>query len=117
MGSLVVLDYLLQRPAGLAGAIISSPPLEPSGVATPYLVAVARILSGVLPRVSVDLGLDAASLSRDLDVVEAYRADRMVTSRATVRGAPRASPPYVASSRACTPSTSRCSCCTARLID
>jgi alpha-beta hydrolase superfamily lysophospholipase len=85
MGALVVLDYLLQRPQGLAGAIVSSPPIEPSGVATPYLVAVARILSRVLPRVSVDLGLDAASLSRDLEVVEAYRADRMVTSRATVR--------------------------------
>jgi len=46
---------------------------------------VARLLSGVRPRRSLDLRLDAAALSRDPEVVEAYRADPLVTSRATVR--------------------------------
>ncbi len=85
MGALVVLDYLLQRPRGVAGAIVSGVPLEPAGVASRSLVAVAKLLSGVLPRVSVDLGLDACALSRDPAVVEAYRADPLVTSRATLR--------------------------------
>jgi alpha-beta hydrolase superfamily lysophospholipase len=85
MGALVVLDYLLQRPQGLAGAIVSGVPIEPAGVAKPTLVALARVLSGVLPRVSVDLGLDGGALSRDPGVVEDYRSDPLVTSRATLR--------------------------------
>ncbi len=85
LGSLVVLDYLLEGSGGLAGAIVSGVPLEPAGIASPLLVAVARLLSGVRPRRSLDLRLDAAALSRDPEVVEAYRADPLVTSRATVR--------------------------------
>ena len=90
MGSLVVLDYLLEasdedRPSGLTAAVVSGVPLEPAGVGSPLLIAVARLLSGVRPRQSVELGLDAAALSRDLEVVAAYRADPLVTSRATVR--------------------------------
>jgi alpha-beta hydrolase superfamily lysophospholipase len=41
----------------------------------------------VLPRFSVDLGLDPCSLSRDPEVQEAYRSDPMVTSRVTLRWA------------------------------
>ncbi|HEY5483738.1 MAG TPA: lysophospholipase [Propionibacteriaceae bacterium] len=85
MGALVVLDYLLQRPPGLAGAIVSGAPLEPAGVAKPALVAMVRALSGVLPRLSVNLGLDVGALSRDPEVLQAYVADPLVTSRATVR--------------------------------
>jgi alpha-beta hydrolase superfamily lysophospholipase len=90
MGSLVVLDYLLEgshgdRPSGLTAAVVSGVPLEPAGVGSPLLIAVARLLSGVRPRHSLELGLDAAALSRDLEVVAAYRADPLVTSRATVR--------------------------------
>jgi alpha-beta hydrolase superfamily lysophospholipase len=90
MGSLVVLDYLLEgsnggRPSGLTAAVVSGVPLEPAGVGSPLLIAVARLLSGVRPRQSLDLGLDASALSRDPEVVAAYRADPLVTSRATVR--------------------------------
>lgn len=85
MGSLVVLDYLLQRPKGLAGAIISGAAIEPVGVGSPYLVAVARVLSGVLPKFYVDLGIDPTSLSRDPNALEAYRADPLIAPKATVR--------------------------------
>lgn len=85
MGSLVVLDYLLHDPRVLAGAIISGAALEPAGVGSPYLVAIARVLSGIAPRFSVKLGLDVDALSRDPKVLEAYRSDPLVTSCATVR--------------------------------
>ena len=90
MGSLVVLDYLLDGPnggpsSGLTAAVVSGTALEPAGVGSPLLVAVARLLSGVRPRQSLKLGIDAAALSRDPEVVAAYRADPLVTSRATVR--------------------------------
>jgi alpha-beta hydrolase superfamily lysophospholipase len=85
MGALVVLDHLLEGPRGLAGGIVSGVPLEPAGIGSPFLIAVARVLSGVRPRHSLDLGLDAGALSRDPQVVAAYRADPLVTPRATVR--------------------------------
>ena len=85
MGSLVVLDYLLQRPSGIAGAIISGVALEPVGVANRATIAMARVLTHVLPRLSVDLGIDPSALTRDPGSQAARAADPLVTSRATVR--------------------------------
>ncbi len=85
MGSLVVLDYLLQRPEGPAGAIISGIAIEPVGVGSRATIAMARVLTHVLPRLSVDLGIDASALTRDPQALAAYAADSLVTGRATVR--------------------------------
>jgi alpha-beta hydrolase superfamily lysophospholipase len=85
MGSLVVLDYLLQPRPALAGAIISGAALEPTGVGKPWQIVAARLLSRIAPRFSIDLGIDAASLSHDEAVVAAYRADPLVSSGATAR--------------------------------
>lgn len=85
MGSLVILDYLLERSDGLAGAVVSGVALEPAGVGSPATIVMAKVLSRVAPRFSVDLKIDAASLSRDPEAVAATRADSMMTSRATVR--------------------------------
>ncbi len=85
MGSLVVLDYLLNYPDGLAGSVISGVALEPIGVGSPAQVAVARLLTGVLPTLSIDLKIDANSLTSDPVALEAFREDALVTGRATVR--------------------------------
>ena len=85
MGSLVVLDYLLETPTGLAGAIISGVATEPAGVGSPIAIVAAKVLSGVLPRCSVDLGIAPESLTRDPVALEAFRVDPLVTGRATVR--------------------------------
>jgi len=113
MGSLVVLDYLLQSesepesvpepesvsepeaepesgpgPHGrppLAGAVVSGVALQPAGIGKPYQATMARVLSRVVPRLSVDLGIDAGSLTRDPKALLAARADPLLTSRATVR--------------------------------
>ena len=85
MGSLVVLDYLLQRPGGLAGAIVSGVALQPAGVGKPYQAAMARVLSRVTPRLSVDLGIHADSLTGDDEGLRAATSDPYLTSRATVR--------------------------------
>jgi alpha-beta hydrolase superfamily lysophospholipase len=85
MGALIALDYLLRLPAGLRGAVISGAPLEPVGVAKPFLVLLARLLSGIWPHFSLSLGLDTAALSRDRDVVKAYEADPLVHGKTTVR--------------------------------
>ncbi|NWF56913.1 MAG: lysophospholipase [Syntrophaceae bacterium] len=85
MGALIVLDYILRHPAGLRGAVISGAPLEPVGVAKPFLVLVARVLSWVWPRFSLPLGLDTRGISRDMNVVKAYKADPWVHGKTTVR--------------------------------
>lgn len=85
MGSMIALDYLVQQPGTLQGAILSGIPLEPAGLAKPHLVAIAHLLSRILPGFSVSLGLDHNALSRNPEVVAAYNADPLVSERVTVR--------------------------------
>lgn len=85
MGALVALDYLLCHPVALRGAIVSGAPIEPAGVAKPYLVVLARFLSRVWPRFSLRLRLDTPALSRDPAVVKAYETDPLVHGLATSR--------------------------------
>jgi len=85
MGSLVVLDYLLECPRSLAGAIISGVATMPAGVGSKGAIAMARVLSGLTPRLTVNLGIDPGALTRDPAALEAYLRDPLVTSRASVR--------------------------------
>lgn len=85
MGALVVLDYVIAHEEALHGLMVSGVPLQPAGVAKRHLVAIARILSRVLPSFSISLGLDARGISRDQATLEAYRKDPLVHPRASMR--------------------------------
>jgi alpha-beta hydrolase superfamily lysophospholipase len=85
MGALVALDYLLHDSTGIAGAIISGAPIEPAGVAKPYLVLLSRLLSRVCPRFPLRLALDTSKLSRDAAVVRAYVNDPLVHGKFSAR--------------------------------
>ena len=86
MGALIALDYLLHDDlVWLRGAIISGAPFDPVGVAKPFLVLIARVLSRVWPRFSLPLGLDPKALSRNPEVVRAYETDPLVHGKTTVR--------------------------------
>ncbi|GMR11719.1 MAG: monoacylglycerol lipase [Anaerolineae bacterium] len=85
MGALIVLDFVLRYPGGLAGAIVSGVPLEPVGVASPLLVTTARLLSRVWPGFPLSLNLETAALSRDPEVVRAYEEDPLVHGTASAR--------------------------------
>ncbi|MCX7681191.1 MAG: lysophospholipase [Anaerolineae bacterium] len=84
MGGLIVLEYTLHYPQGLNGVIASAPVLARVGL-SPLLMALARILSGLWPRLTLNTGLDATLLSRDRAVVEAYIKDPLVHSLGTPR--------------------------------
>jgi len=84
MGGLIVLEYALHHPEGLAGVIASGPLLAQAGI-SPFLQALSKVLSGVLPRLTLDTGLDATTISRDPAVVEAYVNDPLVHSLGTPR--------------------------------
>lgn len=85
MGGLIVLDFILRDASGLRGTILSAPGLRPVGVAKPHLVLIAKFLSRLWPRFSLDIGLDAPSISRDPAVVQAYLDDPLCHARGTVR--------------------------------
>lgn len=84
MGGLIVLEYALHYPEGLNGVIASGPVLAQVGI-SPVLMMVARLLSRIWPRFATNSGLDATAISRDPEVVAAYRADPLVHSTATAR--------------------------------
>jgi acylglycerol lipase len=84
LGGLVVLDYALHHPAGLAGVIAAAPPLGRIGV-PPVLMALGRVMSRVLPRFSLEVGMDLTGLARDPAVIETVLADPFFHRRGTAR--------------------------------
>ncbi len=85
MGALIALDFILSENEKLAGTIISGAPIEPVGVAKPYKVVLARILSRVYPRFPIDLGLDNDAISRIPSVVRSYQDDPLVHGKISAR--------------------------------
>jgi alpha-beta hydrolase superfamily lysophospholipase len=85
MGGLIVLDYALHRPDGLAGVVASGPALIPAGPRRPLLELTARVLSVVAPRAGTELGIDASGISSDPAVVADYLADPLVHGRVSMR--------------------------------
>lgn len=86
-GGLVVLRFLLDRPEGIAGAIVSSPLLgvHPSARPSPALRAIARALSVVWPSVLLPNHVDATILSHDPAVGPAYLGDPLVSHHVSPR--------------------------------
>lgn len=87
MGGLISLRYLLDRPAALAGAVISSPALgtHPDFKPPWLLRALVGVLSKLAPRMRFPSDLDTAAISRDPDVVQAYVDDPLVSNRVSTR--------------------------------
>ena len=83
-GGLIVLEYVLHYPEGLAGVVASGPTLGKLPV-PPLLVGLAKLLSRVWPRFTQDVKLDATALSRDPAVPAAYVSDPLVHGLATAR--------------------------------
>jgi alpha-beta hydrolase superfamily lysophospholipase len=77
MGGLVVLNYVLHDPSGLAGVVASGPVLCQPGI-SPFLLWLCKVLTPVWPNLIMDSGLDATALSRDTAVGEAYVNDPLV---------------------------------------
>ncbi len=84
LGGLIVLDYVEHYPEGLKGVIASGPAIGKLGI-SPFLFAIARVLSVVAPRFSLKTGLDDEGLSRDAKVVQAYISDPLVHDLGTAR--------------------------------
>ncbi len=85
MGALLVLDYALRRRPALSGVIATAAALRSPLEGQRVKVALARLLSRVFPALTFPSGLDPATISRDLAVVQAYRNDPLVHDRISFR--------------------------------
>jgi alpha-beta hydrolase superfamily lysophospholipase len=77
MGGLIATRYLLDHPMDFKGAILSAPALKPGEGISPAMILAGRVLSAVAPGMGL-FRLPAAGLSRDPQVVKAYRNDPLV---------------------------------------
>ena len=84
LGGLVVLEYALHDPSQLRGVIAAAPPLGDVGV-PPVLMALGRIMSRLVPRFSLNVGMDLTGLARDPSIIEAVLADPLFHRRGTAR--------------------------------
>ena len=84
LGGLLVLAYTLARRPPIAGVVASGPALHNALREQKAKLLLVRLLAPVLPRLALPSGLDETLISRDPDVVAAYRADPLTHDRATL---------------------------------
>jgi alpha-beta hydrolase superfamily lysophospholipase len=76
LGGAVSISYALRYPATISGLVLSGPAVATEAV-SPAMIVTGRILSTLAPRLPV-FKLDESLISRDDQVVQAYRADPLV---------------------------------------
>lgn len=78
MGGLLTLYWGLNNPDIVKGIISSSPGLRPGTPISPVKKALGQVLYNLVPTFTMENGLNLNGLSRDPQVVEAYRNDPLV---------------------------------------
>jgi acylglycerol lipase len=80
LGALLAVLWLIERPSSppVAGVIVSAIGLRSSLREQEAKVRAARVLGRWVPKVRVRSGIDPETISRDPEVVRAYRADKLV---------------------------------------
>ncbi len=77
MGGLVGAHLLIDHPDQIAGAILSgSLILVPDNI-SPITITIGKIISTILPKLGL-AAIDSSGLSRDPNIIEAYKADPLV---------------------------------------
>src|SRR3546814_19434485 len=77
MGGLIACLFLVERQQAFVAAAVSGPAILPAEPPSRFTVWISRFLSRFFPRLGV-LSLDAHGVSRDAQVVAAYRAAPLV---------------------------------------
>jgi acylglycerol lipase len=85
LGALLGVLWLLERPAApVSGAVVSAIGLHSALREQAVKVRLARVLGKLTPKMRLKSGIDPATLSRDPEVVEAYRRDKLVHDTASL---------------------------------
>jgi alpha-beta hydrolase superfamily lysophospholipase len=93
LGGLIVLDYVLRSAQSsffqafeIQGIVVSAPPIQPmNGTVSNLRILLARLLSGLFPRLTLSMGLDKSGLSRNQDIAEQAADDPLIHSSVTLR--------------------------------
>ncbi|MBN2299199.1 MAG: lysophospholipase [Deltaproteobacteria bacterium] len=85
MGSLIAMNFVEQDPDDTRGLILSGTGSGPGPEIGKALLYLTKILSGILPGISVKSPLPPEFISRDPDVVKAYKEDPLVYNVITPR--------------------------------
>lgn len=81
MGGNVALNYILEQPERITGAVISSPFLRLSFEPPAWKLALGRILGKILPSITLANEIDAGAISQIPEEVEAYLNDPLIHDR------------------------------------
>jgi alpha-beta hydrolase superfamily lysophospholipase len=81
LGGVLVLYYVLSSRPALRGAIVTSPLISTGQPVPAVKVWLAKLMARLKPDFSFRSGLDQARLSRDPQVIQAYRQDPLVHDR------------------------------------
>ena len=81
MGGLITAALVSRRDIAVDAVVLSGPALTLAPGVSRFRLALARALCRVLPRLSLEAGLDLEGLSRDPEVVRRYREDPLVHGR------------------------------------
>ncbi len=84
MGGLIALDHALSHPKGVHALVLSAPALR-TAMPPWWKLALANVARIATPTAGFPNGLDTTGLSRDPEVVRAYREDPLVHDRISPR--------------------------------
>lgn len=78
MGGEIILYYAIARRPQISGLVATSPGFKPADPIPPLKMAFGQWMARLFPSFALDNGLDISGLSRDQNVVTAYRKDPLV---------------------------------------
>ncbi len=84
LGGILVLYYGLKNKPDVKGIIATSSGLHTALEQQPAKIMAARVLGALMPRVAIPSGLETEAISRDENVVTAYRNDPLVHDKVTL---------------------------------
>lgn len=84
LGGLLTLSYVIQHPEGIKGVIVTGSALRSALQEQKGKIAMARILGTLAPAMTIPSGLEAAAISRDQKVVDAYVNDPLVHDKTSL---------------------------------
>ena len=85
LGGLIALCFALENPGLLAAVVASSPALRVNAPVPAVKAALGKVLSRLLPSLTMDNGLDPEHLSHDPRVVREYVDDPLVHKKVSAR--------------------------------
>lgn len=85
LGGLIALGVAVDNPSGYAGVVVSAPAFRMAFEPPAWKATAGRLLSGLLPTLSMSNELNISDLSHDRTIVDAYDADPLVHGKVTAR--------------------------------